>query len=316
MPTFYDFVGGIGGFRLGMQRAGFECVGYCDHNKVKRGLYAKYFQTKGEHIAFQTERINTGTMPNFDVLTAGFPCPTFSMAGKKQGFNDTRGTVFFDICRVIKVKRPQYLFFENVEGLLFNNKGQDFLTILTLLDELRYNVEWQVLNSKDTGLCQTRKRVYIIGHSRRKPTRQIFPITRQGRHDNRKIIKIGNYLNEDSQSGRVYDPKGLCPTLDAMKGGNRQPKILLNNKIRRLTPLECLRCQGFPDDLYATARSMGISDSDIYEMAGEAVSVPVVEVIAHRLWDNYHSDFSNDKVYTCNEKIPKPTSSLLNDDEL
>jgi len=173
---FIDLFGGIGGFRLGLQKASdrFECVWYNDNNKYAVKIYNKRFGEKYE--AKDIRKIKTEEIPDFDMLCAGFPCQSFSIAGRRKGFADTRGTLFFEIARIIKHKRPKYLLLENVKGLLNHDQGETFRTILRTLDELGYDVEWQVLNSKYFGVPQNRERVFIIGYLGRERRKKIFPV--------------------------------------------------------------------------------------------------------------------------------------------
>jgi DNA (cytosine-5)-methyltransferase 1 len=162
---FFDLFAGIGGFRLGMERAGHECVGSCEIDKYCRETYKKHF---GEYPKYRdVKSINPKELPDFDILCAGFPCQPFSYSGTRNGFNDTRGTLFFEITKIAREKQPLYLFLENVRGLLSNNKGRTFRTILTELDELGYDVEWNLYNSTNFT-PQERERVIIIGHLRQK----------------------------------------------------------------------------------------------------------------------------------------------------
>src|SRR5690606_37404718 len=148
-----------------------------------------------------------------DLITGGFPCQAFSFAGKRRGFEDTRGTMFFEIARIAKQIEPRFLLLENVKGLLSHDKGRTFAIILSTLDELGYDVEWQVLNSKDFGVPQNRERVFIVGHSRRFPRREVFPITRTS-GQTRKELTRGL-----ADAYRVYDPAGVARTLKAEAGG-------------------------------------------------------------------------------------------------
>ncbi|KAJ85318.1 DNA-cytosine methyltransferase [Enterococcus faecalis NJ44] len=165
-----------------------------------------------------------------DVICGGFPCQAFSVAGKRKGFEDTRGTLFFEIARFASILRPRYLFLENVKGLLNHEGGATFETILRALDELGYDVEWQVLNSKDY-VPQNRERVFIIGHLRGERTRKVFPLERKNGTTAKNNIKpINNskktreLLNFDS-TNRFYDVNGISPCLNTMQGGDREPKI-------------------------------------------------------------------------------------------
>ena len=156
------------------QRATFSCVGYCDINKYAVQCYNENF---GEnHKPTDVTTIDWSKEPDFDLLCAGFPCQSFSIAGKRLGFDDTRGTMFFEIARCVREKQPRLLLLENVKGLLSHDQGKTFATILSTLDELGYDAEWQVLNSKDYGVPQNRERVFIVGHLRGQGGGKVFPV--------------------------------------------------------------------------------------------------------------------------------------------
>ena len=261
---FLDLFAGIGGFRLGMESAGHECVGFCEIDKFARKSYKAIHDTKGEielHDITAVSDESIRRIGRVDIICGGFPCQAFSIAGNRRGFEDTRGTLFFEIARFASILRPKYLFLENVKGLLNHDGGATFETILGALDELGYNVEWQVLNSKDFGVPQNRERVLIVGHLRGECTRRVFPLSKSGqqvdsikeqysntittRYGNsqgagayivesksQKVRTIGNIHiagklpgNHD-QNSRVYDTDGLAPTLSTMQGGGQEPKII------------------------------------------------------------------------------------------
>ena len=157
--TFLDLFSGIGGFKIGLERAGFESIGYCDNDEYANKLYSAYFNTEKELFFNDIRTIDTSKLPNFDILCAGFPCQSFSIAGKRRGFEDTRGTMFFEVARILKDKRPRYFILENVKGLLNHNGGETFKTIIKVLTDLGYNLQWQLLNSKFFGVPQNRERV-------------------------------------------------------------------------------------------------------------------------------------------------------------
>lgn len=222
---FLDLFAGIGGFRLGMESAGHECVGFCEIDKYARASYKAIHNTEGEIELHDITRVTDESIRRFgsvDVICGGFPCQAFSIAGNRRGFEDTRGTLFFEICRFASVLRPRYLFLENVKGLLNHDRGNTFEVILSALDELGYNVEWQVLNSKNFGVPQNRERVFIIGHLRGECTRSVFPISgesEQSDHQPPKIEIIGNTKNPSgTRKGTrsvVYDSGGVVGTLTA-----------------------------------------------------------------------------------------------------
>lgn len=374
---FIDLFAGIGGFRLGMESAGHECVAFCEIDKFARASYKAIHNTEGEIELHDITTVTDEEIRNIghvDVICGGFPCQAFSIAGARRGFEDTRGTLFFEIARFAAILKPKYLFLENVKGLLNHDKGDTFETILSALDELGYDVEWQVLNSKDFGVPQNRERVFIIGHLRGQCGRKVFPIEGNGATidcEQPKINKVGNIrkkgksqsgdvVSVDSlaptlcstttqkgplkillagnlpgsheQNGRVYDPEGISPTLNTMQGGGRQPKIRVreatkkgyaeatvgesvnlahpnsktrrgrvgegiantlvtgdsqgvvmpNFRIRKLTPRECWRLQGFPDWAFDKAQEVN-SNSQLYKQAGNSVTVNIIKEIARYL---------------------------------
>lgn len=235
---FLDLFAGIGGFRMGLESLGHECVGFCEIDKFARKSYKAIYDTKGEvelhditQVTNEEWRKLRGTV---GIICGGFPCQAFSIAGKRKGFLDeTRGTLFFEIARAAKEIQPPLLFLENVKGLLSHDQGRTFRTILSTLDELGYDAEWQLLNSKDFGVPQNRERVFIIGHLRGTGGRQVFPIGGQNGTTNQANVKqIGNISNSTSfggnpQTGRVYDIEGISPTLNTMQGGGREPKVMV-----------------------------------------------------------------------------------------
>jgi len=247
------------------------------------------------------------SLPSFDVLCAGFPCQAFSIAGKRLGFEDPRGNIFFEIARIAKAKRPSYLFLENVKGLLSHEKGDTFRTIISTLDEMGYDAEWQVLNSK-YFVPQNRERVFIIGHLRGERTRQIFPLGDFNSETDKPKPKIVGVVNDKGNLRQVE--QATCLDANYWKGCDNHAQrtmIYLSNtnanmkqriqerketwtlgtgtdfgikdgmRIRKLTPIECERLQGFPDNW-----TQG-SDTQRYKQCGNAVTVPVVEYIAKEL---------------------------------
>ena len=175
---YFDMFAGIGGFRSGLEAiGGFECVGYCEIDKYAKQAYEAIYDTGGELYFDDARKIVPEQLPDFDLITGGFPCQSFSIAGARKGFDDTRGTLFFEIARIAAVKKPKYIFLENVPGLLNHDQGRTFETIIHTLDELGYDVCWQVLNSKNFGVPQSRNRVYIIGYNRGKCAGEVLSFT-------------------------------------------------------------------------------------------------------------------------------------------
>lgn len=222
---FLDLFAGIGGFRLGMELAGHECIGFCEIDKFARASYKAIHNTEGEielHDITAVSDESIRGIGSVDIICGGFPCQAFSIAGNRRGFEDTRGTLFFEIARFASILKPRYLFLENVKGLLNHDRGNTFEVILSALDELGYNVEWQVLNSKNFGVPQNRERVFIIGHLRGECTRSVFPISgesEQSDHQPPKIEIIGNTRNPNGTSkgtkSVVYGSGGVVGTLTA-----------------------------------------------------------------------------------------------------
>ena len=213
MIRFFDIFAGIGGFRSGLERAGgFECVGYCECDKYAKQAYEALYDTSKEVYYDDARTIDPETMPDFDLICGGFPCQSFSIAGKRRGFDDTRGTLFFEIARIAAVKRPKYLLLENVPGLLSHDGGRTFATILGSLDDLGYDVTWQVLNSADHGVAQSRKRVFIIGFLRTECTGRVLSFTES--NPKTLIQRIPG-----REGCRVYSPEGLSITLTGNAGG-------------------------------------------------------------------------------------------------
>lgn len=227
---FLDLFAGIGGFRLGLESAGHECVGFCEIDKFARKSYKAIHNTEGEREYHDITAVNDeewrelrGTV---DVICGGFPCQAFSIAGKRKGFLDeTRGTLFFEIARAAEQIKPRILFLENVKGLLSHDKGRTFRIILSTLDELGYNVEWQLLNSKNFGVPQNRERVFIIGHLRGASGREVFPITGENTEAIKRVVN-GRETHGHSTYD-VFGTDGISPTLKTMQGGNLQPKIVV-----------------------------------------------------------------------------------------
>lgn len=227
---FLDLFAGIGGFRLGMESAGHECVGFCEIDKYARASYKAIHNTEGEIELHDITAVSDESIRGFgsvDIICGGFPCQAFSIAGHRRGFEDTRGTLFFEICRFASILRPKYLFLENVRGLLNHDGGATFETIIRTLDGLGYDVEWQVLNSKNFGVPQNRERVFIIGHFRGQRTRNVFPLGRESQSiSSQSVVKIGNVNpSGNGMNGEVYQADGLAPTLTTNKGEGQKIAI-------------------------------------------------------------------------------------------
>ncbi|WP_273708526.1 DNA cytosine methyltransferase [Leuconostoc mesenteroides] len=234
---FLDLFSGIGGFRLGLERSGHTPVGYVEIDKFARQSYQAMYNTDGEWTAEDINKVTDEEWRKFngtvELIAGGFPCQSFSIAGKREGFlNQTKGTLFFEVARAVKQIKPRFVFLENVKGLLNHDKGNTFRTILNTFDELGYDVEWRVLNSKDFGVPQNRERVYIIGHLRGDSGREVFPFF--GEDGEINPTNVINLLKGKSDYGwhfeqEVHDENGLCRTVKANGGSGNIPKVILQN---------------------------------------------------------------------------------------
>tara|TARA_B100001123_G_C15204911_1_gene984844 strand:+ start:99 stop:1151 length:1053 start_codon:yes stop_codon:yes gene_type:complete len=346
-----DLFSGIGGFHLGLEQAGFkfDWVGFSEIDKYASEQYKKRFpkaKELGDVTTIQPKRL-----PNdITILCGGFPCQAFSIAGKRAGFNDTRGTLFFEIARILRyfkgIGKPiPYFICENVKGLLNHDNGRTFATIYGVLANLDYTIECQLLNTR-WFLPQNRERIYIVGHLGKRSRSKIFPIretgevldkratTEQvaatlqspgnacGNYKGMNMIKIADYRNDEGV--RIRDG-GDAPCLTASHHSENEPSrmqglvikpvltpnrpekrqngrrfkddgedmftltsqdqhgVMEGSNIRRLTPTECERLQGFPD-----AWTEGQSDTQRYKQLGNAVSVPVVKAVGERIFENMH----------------------------
>lgn len=252
---FIDFFAGIGGFRRGMELAGHECVGFCEFDKFATASYIsmhllteeqrktledipikkrqkeilKEEYRNGEWYANDIRRVYAGDIPKADCWCFGFPCQDISVAGKQAGFQGNRSSLFFRVMYLVgqlkEEDKPTYLFIENVKNLLSVNGGWDFARLLIEMDRAGYDAEWQVLNSKDFGVPQSRERCFIIGHLRGRSTSKIFPI--EGTDEKNSVsLNLFSCLNgRNSQRDRVYSDDGLAPTISTKPGGNTEPKV-------------------------------------------------------------------------------------------
>lgn len=274
-----ELFAGIGGFRLGLERAG-HTIAWA--NEWDRHAADTYDQNFGGHIDRRDiTSVPANEIPSHELLVGGFPCQTFSTAGNRQGFDDVRGTMFFEIARIARAHRPNYLLLENVKGLLNHAAGWTFKTILATLDELGYDCQWQILNSKDFGVAQHRERVFIVSNHRSVPRPEVFPLApgdpgaASTMPAGFALSRIGNLAGvKPSQSSKIYCASGLAPTLDT----SGAVKVQIAGAYRYLTPIEHERLQGFPDDW-----TKGVSNAQRYKQAGNAVTVSVIEAVARHL---------------------------------
>jgi DNA (cytosine-5)-methyltransferase 1 len=336
---FIELFAGIGGFRLGLEKAGHECVWANEILEKPRRIYERNFGHQPDARDIRTVRPDE--IPDAELLCGGFPCATFSVAGKRSGFSteDTRGTLFFEICRILRDKRIPYIFLENVKGLLNHDGGRTFAVIIASLDELGYDVQWEVVNSQNFGVPQHRERIFVVGHHRDRPRPQVFPLgfcisedVLEKEKGAQGEIRGGEFEPERPVlmpfvTGKVMQFKDVFPTLDGhyWKGiqnnqgrgavmqvrpvltPHREEKrqngrrvkdhnepaftltaqdrhgVIVGERLRRLTPLECERLQGLPDNFtkYYEDGSL-VSDAERYERCGRTVTIPVIYEIAKR----------------------------------
>lgn len=217
---FIELFAGIGAFRLGLENTGHECVWANEWLERPRKIYARNFgeQPDGRDI----RDVSAGDLPDADLLVGGFPCATFSVAGKRTGFSldDTRGTLAFEMFRLARDKAIPYLLFENVKGLLNHDGGRTFEIILEVLDGMGYDCQWELLDSQNFGVPQHRERIFLIGHLRGKPRPKVFPIGATGSGND------GAY--KEKQGGRQGFFSDISPTIDAhyYKGGNARQYVV------------------------------------------------------------------------------------------
>lgn len=251
---FIDFFAGIGGFRKGMEMAGHECVGFCEFDKFATASYTsmhliteeqrevlnkmslkqrqkeilKEEYRNGEWYANDIRRVYAGDIPKANCWCFGAPCQDFSVAGKRAGLNGDRSSLIREIFRLLEEQkeqdRPKWLIYENVKGMFSSNKGLDYLSILSELDRLGYDAEWQIINSK-WWVPQNRERVYTIGHLRGRSTSKIFPIQGTDGENSVHLILDGCINGRNSQRDRIYSKNGLCPTIATKSGENTEPKV-------------------------------------------------------------------------------------------
>lgn len=334
--NYISLFSGIGGFDLALDELGFENV-FC--SEIDKYAVETYNANFNHPVSGDITQIDASDIPSHDILVGGFPCQAFSIAGQRKGFEETRGTLIFDVFRVLNHHKPRVFLLENVKGLLSHNKGKTFEYILSVLREIGYLVSYQVLNSKDFGVPQKRERVFIVGfldfetnfrfsfprplgvktcvndileenvdekyflsdetinyHLKRKEDNRLkgngFGASfltpcdystntisaRYGKDGSEALLQVAT-VNK-SQSGRIYSPDGLAVTVKALGGGMgaRTGLYEVGSRVRRLTPRECFRLQGFPDTF-----KLPCSDTQSYRQAGNSVSVPVIKAIMNEI---------------------------------
>ncbi|MBU3897002.1 MAG: DNA cytosine methyltransferase [Nanoarchaeota archaeon] len=308
LTTFIDLFAGIGGFRLAFEKLGLKCV---FSSEIDKHAQKTYYENFGEIPAGDITKIKESEIPQHDILCAGFPCQAFSISGKRLGFEDTRGTLFFDIARIAKCHKPKVIFLENVKNFKKHNNGKTFDAVLKVLDNLGYRVFYKVLNASRFGVPTARERIYLVCFRKDignpnfafpEPTRKnvyLKDILEKNIDDSeyeikRNDIKINKNqiatpkmspiqigtINNGGQGERIYSVYGHAITLSAHGGGAaaKTGAYVINGKIRKLTPRECARVMGFPDSF-----KIATSKSQAYKQFGNSVAVPVVSQIAKNI---------------------------------
>ena len=304
--TFIDLFAGLGGFRLALESLGAKCVYSSEWDEPVRKVYSDNFDEIPDGDITQVDEKN---IPDHDILCAGFPCQAFSISGKQNGFEDSRGTLFFDVARIVKEKQPKVVFMENVKNFASHDGGKTLDVVRATMENLGYTFFYKVLSAVDFGIPQKRERIYMVcfrndlnvaSFNYPKPFElqkhvEDFLLSdenmvshlyvdrpdtyfndKKDEHYSNKTIRLG-IVNKGGQGERIYSTKGIAITLSANGGGvfSKTGGYLINGRTRKLHPRECARLMGFPD-------SYIISDSpnQVYKQFGNSVVIDVLQLIA------------------------------------
>ena len=303
--TFIDLFAGLGGFRLALESLGAKCVYSNEWDKFAQEVYRKNF---GDTPDGDITKVNETNIPDHDILCAGFPCQAFSISGKQHGFEDSRGTLFFDVARIVKCKKPKIVFMENVKNFASHDNGKTLQVVKSTMEELGYSFNYKVLNAVDFGVPQKRERIYMVcfrkdiekdKFSFPKPVHLIKHVEDFLLHDDKlvsnlyvdrpdihysnvnddkysdKAIRLG-IVNKGGQGERIYSTKGIAITLSANGGGifAKTGGYLINGKPRKLHQRECARLMGFPDSYI-----MSNNKNQAYKQFGNSVVIDVLQYI-------------------------------------
>lgn len=307
--TFIDLFAGIGGFRTALTRNGGTCVFSSEWDKNSQ---KSYFDNYNEMPEGDITKIDAKDIPKHDIICAGFPCQAFSVSGKRLGFDDTRGTLFRDVARIAKHHQPKVLFLENVKNLLRHDGGNTITVILNTLEEIGYTPFVKMLKSSDFNVPQARERIYIVCFRKdlgitefdypepvantkvvkdileKEPVDSSLYINRNDIDmygiskkiiDPRKPLQIGK-INKGGQGERIYSIDAAGATLSAYGGGAaaKTGAYFIDGKVRKLTPRECARMQGYSDEFILPDKK-----NTAFKQFGDSVSVPVLEAIMERI---------------------------------
>ena len=313
---------GIGAFEKALDNIGtdYELVGFSEIDKYAITSYTAIHNVDEQLNLGDVSKIKESDLPDADLITYGFPCQDVSTGGKMRGIKEgTRSGLLYEAERVIAQVKPKYAIAENVRNLISKRFKDDFNKLLERLDALGYNNYWQSLNAKGFGVPQNRNRVFIVSIRKDVDTGDFkFPVEkiddelsmmeildrqvdskyffhdREYLYTNKPFAKptaklnhvaYFTYPNSDKrhQSNTFYDPHGLLPTIDTAGGGNRQPKIMIDGRFRKITPEECWKAMGFTEEDARIVRELGTSDTQMYKQAGNSIVVPVLEEIFKNL---------------------------------
>ncbi len=307
--TFIDLFAGLGGFRLALESLGAKCVYSNEWDKYVQKVYTENF---GDTPEGDITKVDEKKIPEHDILCAGFPCQAFSISGKQRGFEDSRGTLFFDVARIVKEKRPKIVFMENVKNFASHDNGHTLDVVKRTMEELGYNFYQKVLNSVDYGIPQNRERIYMVCFRKDLYVSEFnypepFPLAKHledfllndesmvsqlyiDRPDTyynnvidneyrNKPIRLG-IVNKGGQGERIYSTKGIAITLSAYGGGvfAKTGGYLINGRTRRLHPRECARIMGYPDSYIISD-----SSSQAYKQFGNSVVIDVLQFIGEEI---------------------------------
>jgi len=301
-----DLFAGIGGIRKGFANAFDSKIEFVFSSEIDKNAQKTYYLNYGEVPYGDITKIDEKDIPHHDIILAGFPCQAFSVAGYRKGFEDTRGTLFFDVARIAKYHKPKVVFLENVKGFVNHDNGKTFDIVKQTLEDIGYKVYYKVLNTKDFGIPQNRERIYIVafldhlvkfefptGFNLNSTITEFLDkdVDEYYYYNNKPLYEK---LKDDVKSTKtVYqwrrkyvraNKNNLCPTLTANMGtgGHNVPIIKDHKGIRKLTPHECVRLQGF-DETFKFPKDL--AKSHCYKQAGNSVTVKVIEEIAKKIRD-------------------------------
>lgn len=327
---FFDFCSGIGGGRIGMEEVGFECVGHSEIDLNTAKTYEKFFNDSRNYG--DLTKIDLKELPEFDIMIAGFPCQTFSIAGKREGFEDNRGLIIYSLIKIMKTKNVKYFLLENVKGLLNHDKGKTLRIIKNELEKAGYNLYTKVLNSINFGVPQMRERIYLVGFRKDLDNYSFeFPIEENiiynlenyidtenvseldknnetfNKYLKNKYNKEKNYKIEDilTWENSIIDYRqsdlrrynGYFPTL---RTGRHGLLYIKNRKIVRLNGYEALLLQGFPKEIAEMVKKdKFFVNNTVLSQAGNAMTVNVIKKIAEKMKQAIESKerFFNGKLF-------------------